>query len=142
MKKLLCIGFLFLNSCIGIIAYSTNKLKTGQTSEEVIKNLGKPLEKKSLNNIEYYVYFTHNNLFDFFTSEKPPYIGFYPLIRSGKEYWVLLQNDIVIGFGNAKNFKHSIKNDVVEFSYKKDKNKHIEEKSSKEEDDKEKNSKN
>ena len=85
---------LFLQSCSSTINtnYSLNKLKYGLTKEEVINNVfkSKPTEKKIIDsNKEIYVYHIHTSIMDLILTKKFPYIGLYPLSRTGREYWLL-----------------------------------------------------
>lgn len=88
----------FLQSCSSSIntTYSLNNLRYGMSKNDVINNIfkSKPTEKKIIGkDKEIYVYYIHSSLFELFLNkEKFPYIGFYPLNRTGREYWLLFDN--------------------------------------------------
>ena len=86
----------FFSLFVNAEPYSLNKLKYGLNKEEVVNNVfgSKPFEKKIVDSSkEIYVYYIHSSLFELFLNkEKFPYIGFYPLNRTGREYWLLFDN--------------------------------------------------
>ena len=88
---------LFLQSCSPSICttYSLNKLKYGLSKEEVVNSVfgSKPFEKKIVDgNKEIYVYYIHTSIVDLILTKKFPYIGLYPLNRTGREYWLLFDD--------------------------------------------------
>lgn len=106
-KLLLFMFVFFLQSCSNITTlYQTKKLYYGQSSGDIVKKLGNPSEKKIINmSSEIYVYYVHSSIFDLFlNSEKFPYIGFYPFNRTGKEFWVVLNNGKLKTSGYVKDF--------------------------------------
>ena len=87
-----------LTSCQTINTnYNLNKLKYGIDKDYIINNvfMSKPVGKKIIDeNKEIYVYYIHLSIFDlFFSTSNFPYIGFYPINRTGKEYWLLIDNN-------------------------------------------------
>ncbi|MBR2141386.1 MAG: hypothetical protein IJ853_03430 [Rickettsiales bacterium] len=107
-----CLVFLvfLLQSCYSVNSnYSLNKLKYGLSEEEIRKNVFscEPAEKNIVDETKVvYVYYIHSSIFDLiFNSERFPYIGFYPINRTGKEYWLLVdKKDGLIKSGYAKNW--------------------------------------
>jgi outer membrane protein assembly factor BamE (lipoprotein component of BamABCDE complex) len=103
------LSFLFLLACFPLTSNSLNKIRVGDSREHVINVLGKQYTKKAYYSKTYLVYYIHDSFFEiFFNSKEFPFIGFYPLIRTGKEYWVIIDNDKVVSFGNANNYKNNI----------------------------------
>jgi hypothetical protein len=85
--------------------YSLNKLSVNQNISEVNKILGGPAEKKIYGEYEIFIYYIHSSIFDlFFNSARFPYIGPYPINRTGKEYWVVFKNSKLIASGFASDF--------------------------------------
>ena len=100
-----------LVSCSSIgISSSLTKIEYGMSKDEVVNKVfkTKPMEKKIISkDQEIYVYYVHSSLFDFiFNKERFPYIGFYPLNRTGREYWLLFdlkQGLVKSGYANEWN---------------------------------------
>ena len=99
-----------LISCSVVTTNSISKVHVTDNRNEVIKKVGIPDIIKGYYNKEILVYYVHSDIFDLFISSKFPYIGFYPLLRTGEEYWVILEDGKVASFGSAKNYKTSIPN--------------------------------
>ncbi len=105
--KLLFMFVFFLQSCFKVTTYhQTKKLYYNQDSIDIVKKLGSPTEKKIIDiNKEIYVYYVYSSIFDLVLNiEKFPYIGFYPLNRTGKEFWIILNNEKLKSSGYAKDF--------------------------------------
>jgi hypothetical protein len=82
----------------------TNDLKKSMSEREVIAIMGNSEEKRSYYDKNILVYYIHSSIFELIFTKTPPYIGFFPLNRTGKEFWVILENDKVTAFGYSKNF--------------------------------------
>lgn len=111
MAKKFCfiIFILFLNSCFPLTANSLKRINVNNTEEQVVKVLGKPYSKKAYYNKEYFVYYIHDDFFSiFFNMKKFPFVGFYPFLRTGEEYWVIIEDGRVVSFGSSSNYKNSI----------------------------------
>lgn len=103
---LLCLG---LSSCFPLTSNSFKKIKVDDTEERVIKVLGRPTSKRAYYSKEYMIYYVHDDFFSiFFNMKQFPFVGFYPLLRTGQEYWVILEGGKVVAFGLAKNFGNNI----------------------------------
>jgi hypothetical protein len=103
----------FLASCVNIVhRHTTNELQLGKRREEVMAIMGgEPDEKKIYGSREVLVYYIHSSIFDLFTNgEKFPFVGFYPLFSTGREFWIILNNNRIEAFGYAKDFGNSLKN--------------------------------
>lgn len=107
MKIVLALLILLnLTACFPTTNYTTKKLYYKQPKEEVLKIMGKPFSKKAFYTKEYYVYYIHNDIFDLIiTTSKFPYFGFYPFMRTGKEFWIIFENEEIISFGNSTNYR-------------------------------------
>lgn len=98
-----------LSSCFPLTGNGLKDINFQDSKENVIEKIGKPYSKKLFYNKEYMVYYVHDGVFDlFFSSTEIPYIGFYPFLRTGKEYWIILEDNKVVAVGLAKNFKSNI----------------------------------
>jgi len=107
MKKLWL--FMLLTACFPLMSNSLNKINVGNSEEDVVMVLGKPFTKKTYRDRTFMVYYVHDSLADiFFSKDKFPYIGFFPLIRTGREYWIITEGNRVVSFGDATNYKNSI----------------------------------
>lgn len=103
-KLVLFMLVFFLPSCSGIVTYyQTKGLFYGQDSKSILKAFGSPAEKKIIGkNKEIYVYYVHSSIFDMLlNSERFPYIGFYPLNRTGKEFWIVMNGGQLESSGYA-----------------------------------------
>jgi hypothetical protein len=93
--------------------YLTNDLTTGSTRAEAISAMGsEPTRKMASAKMDVLVYYLHASVFDLvFSPQKAPFVGFYPLLRTGQEFWVVLDRarDKVVAFGYAENFSNSLK---------------------------------
>ncbi|MDR1425716.1 MAG: hypothetical protein LBI70_01840 [Rickettsiales bacterium] len=94
--------------------YLTNGLASGSRRSDVIFTMGgEPAEKRASGKTDVMVYYLHAALFDLiFNQKRAPYVGFYPLLRTGREFWVVLSknSERVIAFGYAEDFGNSLKN--------------------------------
>lgn len=97
-----------LTGCFPLTGNAIKKINVSDSKESVVGTLGKPYSKKASYNKEFYVYYIHDSLFDLFLSSKFPFVGFYPLMRTGNEYWIIFENDRVVAFGDARNFKSDV----------------------------------
>jgi hypothetical protein len=82
----------------------TNDIQKFSPKQDVEAVLGQSEEKKIYQNKEILVYYLHNSLFDMIFSKNFPFIGFFPLVRTGKEFWVVLEDGRVTAAGYADNF--------------------------------------
>jgi len=98
-----------LNSCLPLTSYSLKNVNVSDTKEKVVDTLGKPYTKRIYYNKEFMVYYIHDSFFSlFFNTKEFPFIGFYPFLRTGTEYWIILEDNKVVASGPAKNFGNSI----------------------------------
>jgi hypothetical protein len=75
-------------------------IEVGDSKSEVIDKIGKPYYKMEYYTKQHLVYYMYDDLMSlFFTEDKFPYIGFYPLLRTGTEYWVIVEGDKVVSHG-------------------------------------------
>jgi hypothetical protein len=86
----------------------TNDVHKLASKQEVEAIFGPSEEKKFYQNREILVYYLHNSLFDMIFSKNFPFIGFFPLIRTGKEFWIVLENEQVVAMGYADNFGYRL----------------------------------
>lgn len=97
---------LLLQSCASSITtpYQINRIFYGQSEKSIIKTMGSPAERKIINEDEkIFVYYIHSTIFDlFFNIERFPYLGFYPINRTGKEFWIILKNNRLKSSGYVK----------------------------------------
>lgn len=84
---------LFLTSCVSRTTSMTTKLQINMSKEEVIKIMGKPEEKRILNKNDIFVYYLHDSILSLIIGSTFPYVGFYPINRTGKEYWVIFNGN-------------------------------------------------
>lgn len=109
MSKQMLIILFFLTSCLPNTTNITNKLYYRQPREEVVKVFGKPNIVQGFYDKEILVYYLYESIFDLiFTSRKIPYLAFYPLIRTGNPYYIILENNKVVSFGFSNNFHKQI----------------------------------
>ena len=106
MKYLLLISIFMLSSCAITTNYSLNKLQYGQSKNDVIKAIGSPTSKRILGESnEVYIYYVHDSLFDLFLTARFPFIGFYPINRTGKEILLYFNdNKLVKSIGAKEHF--------------------------------------
>ncbi|MDD2840074.1 MAG: hypothetical protein PHY80_03005 [Rickettsiales bacterium] len=109
-KKYLSITlFLLLAACFPLTGNGLKHVDVQDTKEEVIQKIGNPYSKRAFYNKEYMIYYVYDDIFGlFFTKDRLPFIGFYPFLRTGSEYWVILEDNKVVAFGSAKNFGNNI----------------------------------
>lgn len=101
--------FLLLVACFPLTGNGLKNVNVQDAKKDVIDKIGNPYSKKAFYNKEYMVYYVYDDIFGlFFTKERFPFIGFYPFLRTGTEYWVILEDDKVVAFGSAKNFANNI----------------------------------
>ena len=88
----------FMTACSGTLTnYSTNKLEYGQSKQQVIKLLSSPAEKRIIDkNKEVFIYYVHDSILDLFLTSRFPFIGFYPINRTGDELWLLFENNSLV----------------------------------------------
>lgn len=109
IKLFPCMLLLLVNGCFPLTSNSLKKINVNDTEEHVSKVLGKPFSKKAYYNKVYLVYYVHDDLFSvFFNFKKFPFVGFSPLLRTGDEYWIAIEDGKVVSFGTAKNFGNNI----------------------------------
>ncbi len=111
MNKVLCflLLILVLNACTPVTSNSLKKINTNDTEEQVKKILGNPYSKKAYYNKTYLVYYVYDDFFSIFVNlKKFPFFGFPPLLRTGDEYWIILEDNRVVAFGLSKNFGNNI----------------------------------
>jgi hypothetical protein len=82
----------------------TNDLKKSMSEEEVKGIMGAVSEKKLYFDKKILVYYVHSSVFDIVFSKSFPYVGPFPFNRTGKEFWVVMENNVVIAFGYAGDF--------------------------------------
>lgn len=108
MRILAIIALVFLAAC-GTTYIPTNGLKYGMGRDEAMKTMhAKPVATKAYYNKEFMVYYLHGGFFDYFFVRKAPFVGFYPLVRTGEEFWIILEDGKIVSFGEAKNYKNSV----------------------------------
>jgi hypothetical protein len=101
--------FLLLAACFPLTGNGLKSVNIQDARKEVISKIGNPYSKKAFYNKEYMVYYVYDDIFGLlFTKERFPFIGFYPFLRTGTEYWIILEDDKVVAFGSAKNFGNNI----------------------------------
>lgn len=111
MSKILCVFLLtvFITACSPLTSNAFKKINVNDTQEEVERVLGKPFSKRAYYNKTFLVYYVYEDFFGIFINQKKvPFVGFPPLLRTGDEYWVILENGKVVAFGLSKNFGNSI----------------------------------
>jgi hypothetical protein len=104
MKVIQIIILLATTSCVKNFNIMTNDLKKSMSEQEVETVMGKSEEKKVYYNKNILVYYVHNSIFDMIFSKNFPYIGFFPFNRTGKEFWIVLEDEGVVAFGYAGDF--------------------------------------
>ena len=93
---------LFLTtSCFPLTNKGLRELKLNDSKQEVIKVMGKPSSTSIHYNQEYLTYYIHNDFIDLFITGKFPFIGFYPFLRTGNKYWVILEDNKLISYGES-----------------------------------------
>ena len=108
-KFLVLILPLLLSACFPLTGYGVKDINISDTKETVIEKIGQPYTKKAFYNKEYMGYYVYDDIFSLFLNIKQfPYVGFYPFLRTGVEYWVILEDNKVVAFGSAKNFNNNI----------------------------------
>lgn len=110
MKKYFFFIFIFLlTGCFPLTYNSIKKISVSDSKKEVQRILGKPYSKKAYYNKDFFVYYIHEDFIDiFFTAKKFPFVGFYPILRTGNEYWIIFEDNKVASFGDAKNYSNSV----------------------------------
>lgn len=92
-KKLLGIVLLLLSSaCFPLSPYALNHISRGMSMQEVQANFGSPHSTLINGNLTILVYYLNDSVFSFFTSSRFPFVGIYPLARTGTEYWLVFQH--------------------------------------------------
>ena len=109
IKYIIIALFVALTACFPLTENGLKKIDVRDTKEQVVEKIGSPYTKKAFYNKEYMVYYVYDDVFDLFINQtKFPFVGFYPFLRTGKEYWVILEDNKVVAFGLAKNFGNNI----------------------------------
>ena len=100
---ILTVGML-LSSCALNTNYSLNKLYYGQSKKEVIRIMNTPSSKRILDkNKEVYIYYLHDSILDLFLTSRFPFVGFYPINRTGKEICLYFENnELIKTIGNGE----------------------------------------
>jgi hypothetical protein len=103
MVKKIIIFFLlfFITACFPSTHRGLNQLQLNDSKTTVIKVMGKPSSTSILYDREVMVYYVHEDFADLIFAKKFPFIGFYPLVRTGKKYWIVLQDNRLVAFGEA-----------------------------------------
>jgi hypothetical protein len=109
LKKLfLPFTFLLSTACAKNFNFMTNDINKLASKQDVEAVLGRSEEKKIYQNKEILVYYLHNSLFDMILSKNFPFVGFFPLVRTGKEFWIALENERVVAMGYIDNFGYRL----------------------------------
>lgn len=106
--KLILLFFvsILLSSCFPLTSNSLKKIHLNDSEKDVTNVLGKPFSKKAHYSKEQLVYYIHDDFFSiFFNLKKFPFIGFYPLLRTGEEYWIVIEEGKVVSFDSASNYR-------------------------------------
>lgn len=104
-----------MTSCSPLTPYAMNDVKHNMTKQDVIARLGKPYSVKTVRDVEFLTYFVHEDVLDLFLTNRFPFILPYPFVRTGSEYWVILENDQVIGVGSGNQDFGKTKNHEILF---------------------------
>lgn len=108
-KKTILLLFFLLVSCFPLHSKISNKLYYNQPKEDVKKKMGKPDFSQRYYSKEIYGYYLHESIYDLFINSKRfPWIGFYPFLRTGKEFYVIFDDDKVVSYGFKSNFSQTI----------------------------------
>jgi outer membrane protein assembly factor BamE (lipoprotein component of BamABCDE complex) len=99
---------LLLSSCFPLTSYSLNKIKVGDSRSKVVKDLGRPSYHMEYYTKEHLVYYVHDDIFSLFYSSKFPFVGFYPFLRTGDEYWVIIDGGKIVSHARAKDYRGGI----------------------------------
>lgn len=109
MKKYNILLLLLLTSCFPLHTKVSNKLYYNQSSKDVIEKIGQPGFSQRYYSKEIYGYYVHDSIFDLFINTKKfPWIGFYPFLRTGKEFYIILDDNKVVAYGLKSNFSQTI----------------------------------
>ncbi len=109
MKKCKILLLLLLTSCFPLHTKVSNKLYYNQSSKDVIEKIGQPDFLQRYYSKEIYGYYVHDSIFDLFINTKKfPWIGFYPFLRTGKEFYIILDDNKVVAYGLKSNFSQTI----------------------------------
>ena len=109
MKKCKILLLLLLTSCFPLHTKVSNKLYYNQSSNDVIEKIGQPDFSQRYYSKEIYGYYVHDSIFDLFINTKKfPWIGFYPFLRTGKEFYIILDDNKVVAYGLKSNFSQTI----------------------------------
>ncbi|GMO56470.1 MAG: hypothetical protein Ta2D_01430 [Rickettsiales bacterium] len=107
MKYIFCFLLFVLCGCFPLTTRGISRVDIGDNKEQVIKKVGSPFYKMEYYTKQHLVYYFYDDFFSLFFADKFPYIGFYPLLRTGTEYWIILDNNKVISHGRAKAYQGS-----------------------------------
>ena len=109
MKKYKILLLLLLTSCFPLHTKISNKLYYNQSSKDVLEKIGQPDFSQRYYSKEIYGYYVHDSIFDLFINTKKfPWIGFYPFLRTGKEFYIILDDNKVVAYGLKSNFSQTI----------------------------------
>ena len=67
--------------------------------------MGKPSSTNIYYDKEVFVYYIHDDFIDLLFTNKFPFIGFYPLLRTGKKHVVVLEDGHLISHGRGLEYK-------------------------------------
>jgi hypothetical protein len=96
-----------LNGCFALTPYSMKNLNVGMTRKEVRKIMGQPYSCAYGNGKEYDSYYLHRGVFDLFLDTNFPFVGFYPLRRTGKEHYVVYKKGKLVSYGKKELYSTS-----------------------------------
>lgn len=78
------------------------KLQTGMTVQEAVNIMGEPSAREIIKNNLVMVYHLYEDLYSHVFTSKFPFIGFYPLSRTGSEYWLIFNDGILVAAGKKQ----------------------------------------
>ena len=70
----------------------------------LIKEIKLDLEKNDENK-EIYIYYVHDSILDLFLTPRFPFIGFYPINRTGEEFWLLFEYNSLVKTSKRNDLK-------------------------------------
>lgn len=109
MVKATKIAFLLsiflITSCFPSTNRGLNKLRLNDSKYMVVKIMGKPSSTSIHYDKEILTYFIHDDFFDLIFSSKFPFVGFYPLLRTGRKHWVILEKGHLISHGQSSYYE-------------------------------------
>lgn len=93
----------------GSTYYPTNSLGEGDSRDDVLRIMGNPSRTFLMDGREFLVYDLSSSMSESVFGKNAPYLGIAPLTRTGNEYYVVLENGKVIGYGDADNYRNLYK---------------------------------